>query len=134
MSSGIRRLEFLAAAQVDLRRLMQRSPNVVREVLRTLKQLQQREIDPVPLSDYAKTGDLSDCGKLLVVVEGEPDHRIVVRESGGVIEVCEVIAVEAREGDLPYLLAGIRLGRLTDPVRRSDAQRRIDRIRRMLDS
>lgn len=45
-------------------------------------------------------------------------------------EVTEVIAVEDRAGDLPYLLAGLRLGRLADPVCRSDALRRIDRIRR----
>jgi len=40
---------------------------------------------------------------------------------------------EAGEGDLAYLLAGLRLARLTDPVRRSDAQRRVDRIRRLLE-
>jgi hypothetical protein len=36
-------------------------------------------------------------------------------------------------GDLPYLLAGLRLGRLDDPVRRSDAQRRVARIRQLRD-
>ena len=51
----------------------------------------------------------------------------------GGFEVSEVIAVEDRAGDLPYLLAGLRLGRLQDPVRRSDAQRRIARIRQLRD-
>jgi len=41
-----------------------------------------------------------------LAVEGEPEHRIVVREAGG---------------------------RLDDPVRRSEAQRRVARIRRLLD-
>jgi hypothetical protein len=36
-------------------------------------------------------------------------------------------------GDLPYLLAGLRLGRLDDPVRRSEAQRRVARIRQLRD-
>lgn len=45
----------------------------------------------------------------------------------------EVIAVEDRTGDLPYLLAGLRLGRLDDPIRRSEAQRRVARIRQLRD-
>ena len=57
----------------------------------------------------------------------------MVREAGGHFEVVEVVAVEDRSGDLPYLLAGLRLGRLDDPVRRSEAQRRVARIRRLLD-
>lgn len=87
---------------------------------------------PAPLHDYAKTGDLTDCGKLVVTVEGETEQRIVVRDvGGGGFEVSEVIAVEDRTGDLPYLLAGLRLGRLEDPLRRSDAQRRVARIRQL---
>jgi len=80
--------------------------------------------------DIAISGDLSDCGKIVVALDGEPEYRIVVRDVSGSYEVTEVIAVEDRAGDLPYLLAGVRLGRLADPVRRSDALRRIDRIRR----
>ncbi len=129
-----RRVEFLDAAVEDLRRISARSPAVVRSAVRILRQLERGEIEPTALHDYAKTGDLEDCGKLIVLVEGEPEHRIVVRRVGQTFEVCEVIAVEAREGDLAYLLAGLRLARLTDPVRRSDAQRRVDRIRRLLDS
>jgi hypothetical protein len=87
---------------------------------------------PVPLHDDAKTGVLTDGGKIVVAVKGEPEHRIVVRALGtGGFEVSEVIAVEDRTGDLPYLLAGLRLGRLEDPVRRSDAQRRVARIRQL---
>lgn len=128
-----RRVEFLDAAVEDLRTIAERSPAVVREALRILQRLERGEIEPIALHDYAKTGDLEDCGKLVVIVEGEPEYRIVVRRVGESFEVCEVIAVEAREGDLAYLLAGLRLARLTDPVRRSDAQRRVDRIRRLLE-
>jgi hypothetical protein len=67
------------------------------------------------------------------VIDGEPEYRIVVRDVSGTYEVTEVIAVEDRSGDLPYLLAGIRVGRLGDPVRRSDAMRRIHRIRQHLE-
>jgi hypothetical protein len=64
----------------------------------------------------------------VVAVQGEPELRIVVRDLGdGAFEVSEVCAVEVRTGDLPYLLEGLRLGRLDDPVRRSEAQRRVAR-------
>jgi hypothetical protein len=66
--------------------------------------------------------------------EGEPEHRIVLRDLGeGALEVSEVIPLEDRTADLPYLLAGLRVGRLEDPVRRSDAQRRVVRIRLLRD-
>jgi hypothetical protein len=116
----------------DLRGLAQRSPATLTEVFRLLRSLDAGELSPMPLHDYAKTGDPADCGKIVVAVEGEPEHRIVVRDrGGGAFEVSEVIAVKDRIGDLPYLLAGLRLARLEDPVRRSDAQRRVDRIRQL---
>ena len=133
-SGPYRNVVFLGAALDDLRRVAARSPEVAREVLRTLKRLDAGTERPRPLNDFAKTGDLTDCGKFVVLVEGQPEHRIVVCDRGGRFEVSEVIAVEAREGDLPYLLAGLRLGRLTDPIRRSDAQRRVARIQRLLES
>ncbi len=114
----------------DLRALAERSRPLTLEVFRLLKQLDAGELTPAPLHDYAKTGDLSDCGKIVVVVEGEPEHRIVVRDLGGHFLVSEVIAVDDRSEDLPYLLAGLRLGRLDEPVRRSEAERRIARLRR----
>lgn len=127
------RVQFLDEAVEDVRRLAQRSRPVLLEVLRCLKLLDRGELRPEPLHDFAKTGDLSDCGKIVVALEGEPEYRIVVREVSGSYEITEVIAVEDRSGDLPYLLAGIRLGRLDDPVRRSDAMRRIHRIRQHLE-
>lgn len=127
------RVQFLDEAVDDLRRLASTSLPGLREVLRKLKQLDAGALQPQPLHDYAKTGDLSACGKLVVALEDEPEYRVVVRNAGGNYEVCEVVAVEDRSKDLPYLLAGLRLGRMDDPVRRSDAQRRVFRIRRMLD-
>jgi hypothetical protein len=128
------RVTFRDDTMADLRRLAGRSQAVLLEVFRLLKELDAGELAPVPLHDYAKTGDLTDCGKIVVAVEGEPEHRIVVRELGEEgFEVSEVIAVEDRTGDLPYLLAGLRLGRLKDPVRRSDAQRRVARLRQLRD-
>jgi hypothetical protein len=126
------RVSFRNDAMQDLRRLAERSQPVLLEVFRLLKALDAGALVPVSLHDYAKTGDLTDCGKIVVAVEGEPEHRIVVRDLGdAAFEVSEVIAVEDRTGDLPYLLAGLRLGRLDDPVRRSDAQRRVARIRQL---
>jgi hypothetical protein len=126
------RVTFRDDALEDLRRLAARSQVVLIEVFRLLKALDAGSLVPAPLHDYAKTGDLTDCGKIVVTVEGEDEHRIVVRDVGdGGFEVSEEIAVEDRTGDLPYLLAGLRLGRLDDPVRRSDAQRRVARIRQL---
>ncbi len=135
MSGGapLRRVRFLTSAADDMRALAQRSRPVLVEVFRLLVLLDRGSISATSLQDFAKTGDLRDCGKLVVAVEGEPEHRIVVREVGGRFEVVEVVAVEDRTVDLPYLLAGLRLARLDEPVRRSEAQRRVARIRRLLD-
>jgi len=128
------RVTFLDEAMGDLRSLAERSQVVLVEVFRLLKALDEGVLAPVALHDYAKTGDLTDCAKIVVALDGEPEHRIVVRDLGtGNYEVSEVIAVEDRVDDLPYLIAGLRLGRLEDPVRMSDAQRRVDRIRRLRD-
>jgi len=87
---------------------------------------------PTELRDFGKAGDLSDCGKIVVIVDGAPEHRIVVRSVSGRFEVSEVVAVEDRTQDLPYLLPGLRLGRIGDPVRRSDAQRKVFRVGKLL--
>ena len=122
---------FLDDAVVDMVRINKRSPAVAMEALRLLKRLDRGDLTPIPLRDFAKTGNLTDCGKIIVALEGEVEHRIVVRDvGGGRFEVSEVITVEARTDDLAYLLAGLRLGRIDDPVRRSDTQRRVARIQR----
>ena len=132
-SSTHTNVSFLDEAVEDLRRIARHSPDVLREVLRLLKQLDSGTITPVRLHDYGKTGDLTDCRKIFVIVEGRPEHRIVVRDLGkGGFEVCEVSTVEERTQDLAYLLAGLRLGRINDPIRRSDISRRVDRIQKAL--
>jgi len=117
-----------------MRALAARSRPLAAEAFRLLVLLDRGVARPIPLRDFGKTGDLSDCGKIVIALEGHPEHRIVVRDMDGAFTVTEVIAVEDRTQDLPYLLAGVRLGRLDDPVRRSDALRRISRIRRLRDS
>lgn len=126
------RVRFLDAAADDLRHLAAANRVVAIEVFRILKQLDAGAVQPRPLQDFTKTGDLTDCGKLAVAVAGEPEYRIVVRGVKGGFEVCEVVAIQDRAQDLPYLVAGLRLGRLVDPVKRSDAQRRISRVRKLL--
>ena len=131
--TGLTRVRFLDEAAEDMRSLADTTRRLFLEALRLLVRLDRGELTPAPLHDFAKTGDLSDCGKIVVAVEGEPEYRIVVREVDGDIDVVDVIAVENRLDDLPYLLAGLRLQRIDDPVRRSDAQRRVARIRRHLE-
>lgn len=129
MTLQFTRVTFRDDAVEDLRRLAERSRATLVEVFRLLEALDAGTVVPAPLHDHAKIGELTDCGKIVVAVEGEAEHRIVVRDVGnGGFEVSEVIAVEDRTGDLPYLLAGLRSGRLEDPVRRSDVQRRVARI------
>lgn len=127
------RVTFLDAAMDDLRLVAERSQAVLTEVFRLLKRLDSGTLTPTPLRDFAKTGDLSDCGKIVVALPDEPEYRIVVRSRGGTFTVSEVVAVEDRTQDLPYLLAGLRLSRIDDPVRRSDVGRRVHRIRKALD-
>ncbi len=129
---GFSPVRFLDEAADDLRSLAEASRPLFLEAMRLLRRLDRGDLAPVPLHDVAKTGDLGGCGKIVPAVEGEPEYRIVVREVGGNVDVVDVIAVEDRLEDLPCLLAGLRLHRIDDPVRRSDAQRRVARIRRSL--
>lgn len=127
------RVTFLDEALEDLELVAATSQAVVIEVFRLLKGLDAGTLTPQRLHDFGKTGDLTDCGKIIVALRGEPECRIVVKGHDGAFTVAEVVAVEDRTQDLPYLLAGLRLGRIHDPIRRSDAGRRVFRIRKMLD-
>lgn len=127
------RVTFLDEAIEDIKLIAARSQDVVTEVFRLLKQVDASTLTPRPLHDFSKTGDLTDCGKIIVTLPGEPEYRIVVKGEDGTFTVAEVVAVEDRTQDLPYLLAGLRLGRIEDPIRRSDAGRRVHRIRKILD-
>lgn len=97
------RVTLLDAAMDDLKLVAARSPAVLSEVFRLLKGLDAGTVTPQPLHDFAKTGDLSGCGKLVVALEGQPEYRIVVRGQGRIFTVSKVIAVEDRTQDLPYL-------------------------------
>ena len=116
-------------ARDDLRAIQLRHPDVVVKVLSLLQQLESGRLQVRRLRSFGKTGDLSDGGKIPVLVDGAPEHRIVVREMGdGEFEVVEVVAVEERADDLVYLLTALRLSRLVEPVHRSDVERRVARV------
>lgn len=127
------RVSFTDDAIADLRGISNRSSAVLLQIFAALKRLDAGLLRPIRLQDHGKTGDLTDCGKIVVEADGYPDHRIVVRDLGNGFEISEVVAVDERTEDLAYLLAGVRLGRITDPIRRSDTQRKIARIRRLRD-
>lgn len=100
------------------------------EALRAIMRVDRGELVPTPLRPFGKTGDLSDCSRVYFgAMPDEDTHRIVFRVVGDALEVLEVVVVEERRGDLAYLLAALRLERLQDPVRRSDAQRAVARLR-----
>jgi hypothetical protein len=116
-------------ARDDLRAIQPRHPDVVVKVLSLLQQLESGRLQVRRLRSFGKTGDLSDCGKIPVLVDGAPEHRIVVRELGdGDFEIVEVVAVEERADDLVYLLTALRLSRLVQPAHRSDMERRVARV------
>jgi len=126
-------VQFTDDALADMRSIKDRALPVLTEIFRALKRLDEGTLRPVPLKHYGKTGDLSDCGKIVVETDGHPEYRIVVRDLGNTFEITEVVTVEERTQDLAYLLTGVRLGRITDPIRRSDTERRIARIRKLRD-
>ena len=127
------RVQFTDAAIADLHGIKDRALPVLGEVFRALKRLDEGTLRPAPLRDYGKTGDLRDCGKIVVETDGHPEYRIIVRDLGNTFEISEVVTVEERTADLAYLLAGVRLGRIADPIRRSDTERKIARIRKLRD-
>lgn len=130
-----RNISFTDEAKADLAVLAGRDRRLVVEAIRVLKAVGAGRITPTRLRTFSKTGDLSDCFKIYFGLEQEDDtHRVVLREVHGQVEVLEVVALEDRQADLPYLLAATRLARLDDPVRRSDAQRAIFRVRDELDN
>lgn len=133
-NTGFTNVQLTDDAIADLKGIERRAPEVLTEVFRALKRLNEGKLRPVPLNDYGKTGDLSDCGKVVVETQGHPEYRIVVRAVGDTFEVHEVVTVEERTQDLAYLLTGVRLGRIAKPVRRSDTERKIARIRKLRDS
>lgn len=127
------RVRFFDDALDDILAISKRSRPVVVEVLRLLKLLDQGKLAATPLRNFGKTGGLTDCGKVVVLVDGEPEYRIVVRHvADGSIDLVEVVVVEDRRRDLPYLLAGLRLARIADPIRRADTSRDVSRIRKQL--
>jgi hypothetical protein len=109
-----RRALFLDAAKADVRRLAEDDRRLAQLALQRIRDLERREIEGVPLSDMAATGDLSDCRKLYFGLGDAPSHRIVYRDLGQSegIEIVEVVAVEARAELYAYLLSAARLGRL----------------------
>lgn len=127
------RVRLFDAAKEHVRALADASPPLFIEVMRLLKEWDQGRLNPRLLDDVVKSSRLTDCGTIVVDVEGDAEHRIVVREVGGDLDVVDVIADEHRLDDLPSLLAGLGRERAEDPVRRSDAQRRVARIRRRLE-
>ena len=76
------RVTFTDDAIADLHGINNRTAPVLRQIFTALKHLDAGLLHPVPLQDYGKTGDLPDCGKIVVETDGHPDHRIVVRDLG----------------------------------------------------
>lgn len=130
MPSERRRVLLTSEAEADLRSLREQDESLLTEALRTLKRVADRQLEPRRLGYQGKTGDLGDCGKLYFgASRGSDSHRIVVREVEQVFEVIEVVAVDARERDLAYLLAALRLERIDDVVRQADTARIVRRLR-----
>jgi hypothetical protein len=124
------RIRLTEAARSDLRDLEQQDPRLLVEALRVIQRVGRGDVEPKPLRPFGKTGDLSDCSRVYFGAPPDEDtHRVIFRTVADQVEILEVVVVEERRGDLAYLLAALRLERLHDPVRRSDAQRAVFRLR-----
>ena len=123
------RPQFTRAAAADVHRIAATDRALAEMALRLAVRIHDGHAGGIALSDRTKTGDLSDCYKAPFGHDHlNPTHRLVYRWAGGTLEVVEVIAVGPRQDDAAYLMAGLRLDRITDPARRSLAQRIVHRV------
>lgn len=123
------RPQFTKAAAADIHRIAEADRALAEMALRLAVRIHDGHVDGVPLSDRTKTGDLRDCFKAPFGHDPlNPTHRLVYRRVGGAMEVVEVIAVGPRRDDAAYLMAGLRMDRIADPVRRSLAERVVHRV------
>ncbi len=114
-----RKVVLLRASAADLGRLGEDDERLERRAGALLSLLESGQVTGQPLSLLPSYGDLSDCRKIYFGVSaGLATHRIVYRDvppanqrHAPVIEVVEVVAVEARSEGYAYLLASQRLGR-----------------------
>jgi hypothetical protein len=123
------RLRFTTAALADLQRLNDdEDPQLVAAALKVLAAVDRGDIQPKPLTFMAKTGDLTDCSRVYFGLSaGDDTHRVVLHHEPDGLTI-EAIAADTRSDDIPYLLAGLRLGRL-EGLRRVDALRMLARMR-----
>ncbi|MGI9015987.1 MAG: hypothetical protein ACR2HR_02595 [Euzebya sp.] len=122
------RPRFTTQAAADVHAIAQVDRDLANMALHLAIDLHEGRRDHTPLNDRVKTGDLSDCYKATFGHDTRrPSHRLVYRLVDGDMEVVEVVAAGPREDDVAYLMAGLRLGRINDPYRRSLAQRIIHR-------
>lgn len=68
-------VQLLDEAVEDIRIIAERSPAVLRAISVRLKALDNGTLQPQPLSDFLKAGQLSNCGKIVIALAGEPEYR-----------------------------------------------------------
>lgn len=123
------RPQFTKAAAADVHRIAAADRALAEMALRLAVRIHDGRANGVPLSDRTKTGDLRDCFKVPFGHDPlNPTHRLVYRLVAEGLEVVEVIAVGPRQDDAAYLMAGLRMDRISDPARRSLAERIIHRV------
>lgn len=124
-SATARRLTLLPAAQADIARLGEDDPALELRATALVTLVQAGRVAGQPLKDLPTYGDLSDCRKVYfgTGASTKPTHRLVyqvvdVEDDGTeVVEVVEIVAVEARDEGYVYLLASDRLGRLPEETK-----------------
>lgn len=123
------RPSFTRQAAQDVHDIARTDRALATMALHVAIELHNDERQHMPLDNRVKTGDLGDCYKAPFGHDAtRPTHRLVYRLVEGDIEVVEVLAVGPREQDVAYLMAGLRLGRITDPYRKSVAERIVHRV------
>jgi hypothetical protein len=123
------RPSFTSQAAQDVHDIARTDRALATMALHLAIELHNGEREHKPLDDRVKTGDLGDCYKAPFGHDADrPSHRLVYRLLQDQLQVVEVIAVGPREQDVAYLMAGLRLGRITDPYRKSMTERIVHRV------
>ncbi len=123
------RPQFTKAAAADVHRIAAADRDLAEMALRLAVSIREGKADGVPLTERTKTGDLSDWFKAPFGHDPtNPSHRLVYRFVDQVPEIVEVVAVGPRQDDAAYLMAGLRMERIEDPIQRSLAERIVHRV------
>ncbi len=116
MAKSLRHFTIHEKIPDDLRNLKERDLQLL--ALKKIQAIKSGHLHGQPLGDHRKTGDLSDCFKLLFDTRTDlpPRFRIVYRQENQDLEILfiEILSIGERYQLEAYIAAAERLGRLPE--------------------